>query len=312
MRQETARLIRAAIENKPKKYPTISPIVKVKQGNQSRLLKSQAEAVRDSVLFTGGIGDFFAIESFMTTPQREGVKFVFLATRAAKAIKSIIEAAPIFPNLLNVTILHDDWSTVFCTFSLEHLKALSGMHKWHIDFSQIPPEVADYSIFYVFDEITKGRRHYNHSNIIAHPLADISKFSLPDRFTFLQPYSPNDSQGGKRDFSDAEWSATLRRLRSTDQKGVVVVNSSSHYVPNDPSIIDLSNRTTICEGIEIAKGCNEFIGVDSCFAAIVTKFLPNESITIKSVNEHYTNYLKVYCSPKTEFGFVCSDISKKW
>jgi hypothetical protein len=260
---------------------------------------------------TGGIGDFIAIESFMSDTQRNSITQVFLATRAHKSIKAILEAAPIFPNLEKLVSLHDNWQKVFCVVSYDQLKSLSLTERWNIDFSIVPKNIIDYSIWFVFQEIKSGRRKYNPSNLFKHKLADISHFNLPSDYAFIQPYSPNDRQGGNRDFTKSEWNATLFRLKQLGLKGVVVLNSDD-YVPNDPNLINLTNKTSVVEAIEIAKQCSEFIGVDSCFAALVCKFLPDSNITIKTVNEHYLLNQMIYCSPKTEFGFVCSDISKKW
>jgi hypothetical protein len=304
VRHHSTGIVKAIDRARPNRYPSTPGVSGVKRVVEPPKYKP---VVGPNVLFTGGIGDFFAIESFMTNAQRNAIKHVFLATRAQKAIQSILEASPIFPKLQRVTVLHHDWSKIFCVVSYEHLRSLSKSEKWNIDFSIVPNDLIDNSIYYVFNEITSGKRVYNPSAIFDHCFADISRFNLPETYTFIQPYSPNDRQGGRRDFTDEDWKITLKKLESAEKKGVVVVNSDDE-VPTSPYLINLSNQTSVIEAIEIAKKCDSFIGVDSCFAGLVSKFLPASSMIIKTVNQHYLNYLKVYCSPHTTFDFVHSNI----
>jgi hypothetical protein len=307
MRQDTARLIKAALEKKPTTH-RFTPTVSVAKGRQDQVPATPQTKAGPNILFTGGIGDFIAIESYMSVIEHNSVRNVYLATRAAKSIKLILESAPIFPKLENIITLQEDWSDVFCVYHLDHLRSEAAKRGWHL--GQIPNDIIDYSIWHVFNQIKNGLRVFHPSYLFIHCLADLSQFKLPMEYAFIQPYSPNDRQDGRRDFSREEWDKTLQHLRDKNRTGVVILNSND-YVPDDPMLINLANKTTITQALEIAKRSQEYIGVDSCFAALVTKFLPNDKIIIKTVNDHYKNHLGIYCAPKQDFNFICKHVTEK-
>jgi hypothetical protein len=305
MRQETARVLQASLARR-RPNRTNQPEVKI-----SKLIENfKRPTVGPDALFTGGIGDFIAIESFLNPQEIHSIRRVYLATRAAGAIQALLQKVPIFPAMTEIISLHDDWSHVFCVVTLEDFFNASQTHGWDVNLGSIPKGIVDYSIAHVFPQIMNGYRKFNRCHILDHHLADISKFELPKNYAFVQPYSPNDRQGGNRDYTDHEWKSTLEFLRKKELKGVVVLNSND-YIPDDSSIINLANKTNIAEAMEIAKHCHTYIGVDSCFAALVTKFLSDDRLFIKSVNDHYLNNFSIYAAPHVRSEFVCRDLSQK-
>ncbi len=104
------------------------------------------KTVSSSVLLTGGIGDFIAVDSFLSTEQKNSINTLYLATRAYAGISSI--AKNIYPNLKDIIVLNTDWSKIFCAFSLGHLKNVSKEQNWKIDFSILPSSILDLSILY--------------------------------------------------------------------------------------------------------------------------------------------------------------------
>lgn len=262
-----------------------------------------------SVLFTGGVGDFIAVESFISDVERNLVGQVFLATRAHREIRSLIERGAVFPSAPRIVSLHDDWSDVFCTYSWDHFKTLVTQEGWDVNVATVPP-LLDYSIVYAFDQIASGKRTYRFSNLLSRRLADVSGFGLPEDYAVIHPYSSNDRRGGSRDCTPGEWDAIIDHLRRSRRVGVVLLNSED-YVPDDPYLVNLANKTTIAESVEVVKGCREFIGVDSCFSVVAARMLPEERLTIRSTHAHYKQYLPIYCAPKTRFDFVVGDVRSR-
>jgi hypothetical protein len=261
-----------------------------------------------NILITGGIGDYISVECFMTEKERLQVQNFYLATRASKGIENVIRAAPLYPNLKNVNVIFDDWSQFFCFLSKEDIRSKNSQMNLGIDEVTLNIPMADFSITQIFPQIKSGQRVYNGSSLMRHTFADISKFDLPERYAFVQPYSPNDRQGGGRDFGQSDWDNTLTILQRSNLKGVVVVNGNDP-VPDSDLLVNLSNMTSFAEGVEILKGADKFIGVDSCFAALACKFMPEKNLKIRTINNHYQENLLIYCAPYTSFGFVSGKIT---
>ena len=70
------------------------------------------------ILFTGGLGDFITVESFMNNNEKDNVKEIALATRSLTPVRKLIESYPIFPHLQQITIFFDNWSNIGLTVLL--------------------------------------------------------------------------------------------------------------------------------------------------------------------------------------------------
>src|SRR5258708_7722521 len=66
--------------------------------------------VRNTVLATFSIGDFFALESFLSDEQRNAVHTVLYAMQKHQQIKQLIEALPNFPNLTQHKVIWNDFN----------------------------------------------------------------------------------------------------------------------------------------------------------------------------------------------------------
>lgn len=75
----------------------------------------------NSILITGGIGDFITIESFLNDKERNDLETIFYATRAQETIKKIISVLPNYPNLKNHIVLWNDFSRIFAFHNKEEL-----------------------------------------------------------------------------------------------------------------------------------------------------------------------------------------------
>lgn len=118
-----------------------------------------------TALITTLLGDFFALESFLTNRERTDLDEVLYYTPQAKLIQEVLTALP------NYHIAkHTDLTGKFLTTS---------------------PQVKEWGIDTLFPEIAKGTRHYTYSSLIRYPLADLTPFNLPDHYTVCQPYGSN-------------------------------------------------------------------------------------------------------------------------
>ena len=259
-----------------------------------------------SILLTGGVGDVLAIESLMTKEERQSINAIYYATRAYKPCMELFENHPAFPNLKKQTAIWKDFTRIFCFHNKNHIadklcayqpNALQGVVR------KLMESIEDYSIEVIF----KQNRTYKYSSFISLELADIGKFNLPKQYCCICPYSSNDKRDIRRDYDYFDWVQTLSILKRKKLQGVVI-NVGSEIVPNDPTIINLSNKTNIREAIEIVKQAQGYIGIDTAFSVIAAKVFKPENIIIKSLNDHCLLYAHIYFTPFKKFDFLKNKI----
>lgn len=262
--------------------------------------------ITKSILITGGIGDFMALESFITQEQRVMLEGIFYATRAAEPIQTLMQSVSNYPNLRNHIVLWKDFSHFFAFNNKEEV--LGSLSKGGADVTargrrnrwlQILSHTNDYSIQRKFHLTTL--KPFVGSSFLSNKLTDASRFGLKDYYVIC-PYS-KDKRNTQRDFKRKDWQATISLLKLFNAKGVVL-NQGEDNVPPNPSIINLSNQTNICESIEILKNSKGYIGIDSCLSVLASQLFSPPHLMIKSVNTHCYNHKHIYYAPKTSFEFL--------
>lgn len=260
----------------------------------SQILSEEANAF----FITGGIGDFLAVESHLPQIVRDRFQHILLATRAQEGIKELLANHPTYSKC-KVSVVYDDWSRFFCFLSKED----AANHVLRTpDFDRS----IDLSISKIFP-LCRNKFPYIGSGFLQQRLIDIEPFHLPTRYFVICPYSVNDRHYGKRDFNYSDWENCLKFLNSIDCIGVVL-NVGNDYVPENGKILNLSNKTTITEAIEITKCARGYIGVDSCLSVIAAKTL--KDIYVKSINSHLDRNKSIYYAPRNDLDFIHPDLSQ--
>ena len=132
---------------------------------------------------------------------------------------------------------------------------------------------------------------------------------MPENYVTICPYS-NDKRNTARDFTEKEWDYILDYLKQINLNGVIL-NVGNDEIPNDNNLIDLSNKTTLIESIEILKNSNMYIGIDSCLSVIAAQKFDKNKLIVKSQNPHLTRTKHIYYSPKSSFNFIVIKIDEK-
>lgn len=295
-----------------------------------------------SILLTGGIGDIIALESFFSDEQRKATETIFYATRAQKTIRQIFEALPNYPNLKRHVIIWEDFNRVFAFHNkndmVEHINPQQGSteqdwqnriknyQRW---MSLLEP-VGDYSIATLFPHCNCYFRPYNGSSLLKHKICDISRFCLPGNAEFLQqsenqprlshlmtlgtlpkplsfiivcPYTVNDRRHPERDFNDQDWEYVKAFLTKRKCFGIVL-NIGDDQIPDHPLIINLTNKTSFLESVEILKQAKGYVGIDSSLSVLAAKMFKQPAIAIKSNNSHCYTWAGVYYAPQIEQPFL--------
>lgn len=243
------------------------------------LVREAIARAQGSVLITGGIGDFLAIDAGLTDEQRGEIRNIYLATTSAPAIREILDRLP-----------------GYSPDRIEAVPVEAGAYFSAAEVPGLPVGCRDFSIGKFFPVY-----RYQGSATLLATLADAGRFSLPAEYVAIQPSSPR-SLREKRNFIDDDWRAVLHWLDSLDVQGVVLNHRGE--CPDDARLLNLIGKTTVTESIEIVKGACGFAGCASFLSVVASKVLKADRLAVKSGNPHLLNWLHVYYAPHTSFPFV--------
>ena len=248
----------------------------------------------DSIFLSGGIGDIFAIDSFLNDKVKNNIKTVYYGTKQALIIQKLLEAVPEY-NVKQHVVVWNDFSIVS---SFKNKVECGSTNEAFL-------QSADFGITIIFPQISSGYLDYNKSSWLDHILCEVN-VNLPDNYIVICPYSRNRTHFN-RNFSNDDWRETILFLEKRNIKGVVL-NGEKDPIPNHPSLIDYSGQTSILESIEILKKGKYYIGIDSSFGVMAAKLMPADHIVIKMISLHGTSWKKIYWSPQSEFSFLKNKI----
>jgi hypothetical protein len=133
-------------------------------------------------------------------------------------------------------------------------------------------------------------------------LADVGRLDLPRIFYAIHPSSPNDRRT-PRDFDAEDWAAAIAHLDRTRRVGVVL-GIGDDPVPDHPRLVDLTNRTTYLESIEVLKRAAGFLGCASSLSVLAAQRLHPSALAIKGDNPHLARWKHAYYAPHRRFDFL--------
>lgn len=276
----------------------------VKTNKNIRPAKVFAKKTQSAIFITGGIGDVFAVESFLTNDEREKLQTIYYATNKQVYIeglfRSISSISSSYPCLKNHHVLWKDFSKFWCFYSIEDYIKSSRNNSNIINYCK------DLSIIKVFEDIKAKKIKYNNSTFLKQKLTNIDHFNLPNNYITILPFS-SDKRVNKRDFDYNDWLSVCYILKKNNQKGIVI-NNEENVVPKNENIIDLSYRLTTLEAIEVLKNSQGYLGIDSWLSVLAAKLFEKPNLQIKSLNKHCYDNACCYYAPKTEFDFLVNGI----
>jgi len=262
--------------------------------------------INEKVIFlSGGIGDVLTVESFMPEMRKKYLETILYGTRKHLVIQELFQALPNYPNLKEHRVVWSDFTNFWCFLYKTECE------NRYVKQGAIPPAILaaaeDYGIAIKFPVIKSGQWPFVGSSFIKHQVANIDRLNLPQNYIVIAPYS-SDKANSRRDFTSADWEATITMLRRRGAKGVVV-NNGTDFVPNSDQLINLSNKTTILESIEATKKASAYIGIDTCFSVLAAQLFQSSNLIIKCVNNHGLNNKAVYFAPHNTFEFIVDAVS---
>jgi hypothetical protein len=230
----------------------------------------------NKILFTGGLGDIFAVESWMSDAEKFAVREIYLATPGAKYIKEALAYHYLWSKLPITEILTREQifkssPSKYCIHSFKELVNVCNS----LQIAPPHPRTIDMSIIKIFSEIRSGERKWN-------------------GFGFAFPRIECDLVC---DFITTSGDFRISG-RSFTQPEIDLVKGK-----NNRNIIELrEGKTTFEEYVGLTLGCREFIGIDSAasvLAAIDKVNFPDKKIFIRSTNKTWYNHRECWYPPKS-------------
>ena len=243
--------------------------------------------VDKKILITGGLGDFFVLESHFSKQQRKELDTVYLATRAYQPIIALMKVY--YPNVkcIPLTTNFNKKFAYYCKGDCDKLKLPSD---WD--------EVVDWSIAIKFKHIQKGLLKLSKSRFLRKKKIDIS---LPKRFVVIVNNSPNDMRDKSRLITKVEWQKVLSYLEKKNLYGVVL-NVGRGFVPKHDKVINMTNKTNLFESVQILIRSKGYIGIDSCLSVLAKQL--DLKCMVKSSNKHLYDYKDVYYGNQLSYKFI--------
>jgi hypothetical protein len=236
------------------------------------------------LLLTGGIGDIFAVESFLTPEERETLAAIHWASPQAEAGRQLFEALPNYPCLTEHHVLSSGPAWYYMLAEVEQR------------LGHLPAGTRDGSIQKVFAE----SRTYSGSSFLQHFLCPVVAPTEP--YALIHPFSANRFWEG-RDFDASDWAVCLAYLQRSGLRGLVIYRGEDQgKIPASDLLVPHGNATDILESVELLKRAKAFLGIDSCLSVLAAKLFP--AIAVKSVWQHCYDWKHRYYAPRTDFGFL--------
>lgn len=272
--------------------------------------KFRETVVRDSILITGGIGDFLALESHMSEEYRDSIKRVYLATRANEVIGTLLRL--VFKNVEVVQILADYRGVTFFQKSevSAHLQALG------CPFPKGWDEVEDWSILVKFPEIAEGVYKYTGTSVFGGvPYGFVKEpemtWLIPgmesikiedDPYYVIFPVTDTESGTG-RDFDQDDWDVVLERLEKEEVTGIVLAGQQIGCPPSR-WLYNLSGETGILETITYIHRAVGYLGIDSFPSILAAQKFSAAEMVVKSRNPHLYKHAAIYYAPHDDTSFI--------
>lgn len=235
------------------------------------------------------MGDFLAIEKFMSPQEKARVTEVHCCTRQFKNLKRLIETSNMFPKLQQCVSIHDDWWTwtggddwhnenlknpkclPFCVWDKFSVERTVGK----VIQEPLLTELVDLCATNVLKSIEDGERTPHTSSIYEY-LKNTPMLlpQLPDKYVVIHPCSYN-LPADHRDFTAADWQQVVQYLHTNEMQGIIVNtvpgNDLAEYdslIPKSKWLTDLTNQTELIASLKIVEQAEKFIGCASVLSVL--------------------------------------------
>lgn len=248
-------------------------MLKFKQDNNPACFKRLARKVFEKdrgkrvAIAQGGMGDFIALDGYLTPEQRSSFDVLYQIGHRPPMYESMLSR---YYNVKEYKYFWDYFEKKATTFANRY-PIISA-------FNDVFPN----GLKIICTEIDWRRKSFLGSTFMDNTWADISKFKLPSNFLLMCPFTVNATgRGRERKFNQRIWNLVLSFLDQRSHIFAVVIGVDC-ICPHHPQIINLSDKTSMAESIEIAKAAEYYIGIDSMHSVIAGYHIPESKTLVKS------------------------------
>lgn len=281
----------------------------------------------DTFLINGAIGDFLLFDSLLNNKIRKRIKKIIIwnpfhpLNPKGKLIEKMIrnnidynsktEIKIISYQKLNFgvnpeTNINFSQDQVWINSTIKSIvdREKINLDKTFIQHRMYQESTKNYASLNEFKKIVNDSK--NRSGYIEKTVATtFSKYDfIKEKYCVIVPYTSVE-----RTFKPWDISQTIKILTETLKMPGVVLTGHKIKIRHE-NIIDLSQKTTICESIEITKRASFYIGIDSFLSIIAAECLSENNIIIKvekfGINHPYF-YNKIKCVKKIIYPHVSAD-----
>lgn len=250
----------------------------------------------DTIMWSLGIGDFLSLDSYIPDFFYKKLKSIFLFTSRNNSFEQLIKANKNY-DYIKVIIADDKFDKGEIYKKKDYLESFFKNFK-----------VNKESCFH--DDLSiwntpKINKEPKISSFFTQKLCDIKFDFLDDNYCVIFPNTKNTRD--RRFFTSNDWVETIKILKYYKLKGVVLGNED-FKIPKLNELINLNNKTSIIESIEITKNAKMYIGIDSFLSTCAMQVFENDKIYIKSTENHLYDNLKFFCPFKENIDFVNNKI----
>ena len=239
---------------------------------------------KGSGLITGGIGDFLAIEPFVTN-KLGNLEKIYLATRGHFEIAELIRCK--YPEIVVKNLIPIFPKDQYCfTTKTQLVSYLKSKNMY------LPPDIdktEDMSIIKIFPQIHNDTIKFSGSRFNANEIVNVNQMNLPKNYVAMVSSSLRDARTAAtgRNLTNVEIANCINNINMP----VVCVfcNCSSPH----PAARHLRN-TSVLQSLEIVKNAKGYVGVDSWLSVVAGWNLAKDRLHIKCINQNGISNKKCY------------------
>lgn len=249
------------------------------------------------ILFTGALGDIFALDSLMSPRERRALRHVYWATRSAPALIPLFEASRAYRDVEH-TVLPAPY-TYF---------ELAGVQRDNPDVNL--SRVQDWSISVRFGEWRT--RPHNPSTFLGASEPPSRLRDVPDRYVLVQHQTPANGAASRalRDLDASEWSLIIDRLAKEDTRAVVVNSPDADAPPMHPRVINLVGKTSLAESIALLSRAEGYWGIASSLCVLASQLFNADQLWVKGPEDWLKINRHVYFAPHRAFPFLVDHLGE--
>lgn len=240
------------------------------------------------IVTSGQIGNFLAFDSFLTNKEKKELKKIII-TPNINLFKNKLKFKEESENYQILNLVENN-KFYAKNIIVEYVNNLENIKKSILGYKKI-------IITEFFNNYYLNKWHLNkninikNSSFIKIENANINKFNLPKNYCTIVGWSKRE----EKKFTSYDWQELIKILKIKNIKGVLL---NSFYrkdveIPKSDFLIDLTEKTSLLESIEITKNANFYIGINGCLSIIAMQKYPDRCI-IKTCLPKKFKWYRIY------------------